>query len=104
MRTATADALQTAVGRVIRVSTGVRIAVLDDYQDVARTIADWGRLGARAEVTFLTEHIADPEDLVRMLADFDVLVAMRERTRFPAKVLERLPRLRLLVTTGMRNA
>jgi phosphoglycerate dehydrogenase-like enzyme len=82
----------------------IRVAVLDDYQQVAERTADWaGRLPG-AEVEFFAEHIADPDALVAALAPFDVVVAMRERTAFPAGVLARLPRLRLLVTTGMRNA
>lgn len=82
----------------------VRVAVLDDYQGVAASMADWeGRLPG-AEVTFFREHVADPAALVAALEPYEVIVAMRERTPFPAEVLARLPRLRLLVTTGMRNA
>ncbi|MGH3264332.1 MAG: D-2-hydroxyacid dehydrogenase family protein, partial [Trebonia sp.] len=77
--------------------------MLDDYQGGAAGWADWDSLGDGTGVTFLRAPIA-PADLPRELAEFDVLVAMRERTRFPRTVLERLPRLRLLVTTGMRNA
>lgn len=80
----------------------MRIAVLDDYQGVARSYADWDSLSA--EVDVLTEHIADVDELVRRLEPFDVIAAMRERTGFPRAVLERLPKLKLLVTTGMRNA
>ncbi|WP_433892830.1 D-2-hydroxyacid dehydrogenase family protein [Streptomyces sp. CA-111067] len=80
-----------------------RVAVLDDYQQVAAGLADWaGRLPG-AQVTFFGEHIAGEAELVAALEPFDVVVAMRERTPFPRAVLERLPRLRLLVTTGMRN-
>jgi phosphoglycerate dehydrogenase-like enzyme len=83
--------------------SGVRVAVLDDYQKVAASMADWaGRLPG-AEVRFFSEHIPDPDALVAALEPFDVVVAMRERTPFPREVLARLPRLRLLVTTGMRN-
>ena len=83
--------------------SGVRVAVLDDYQKVAASMADWaGRLPG-AEVRFFSEHIADEDALVAALEPFDVIVAMRERTPFPRQVLDRLPRLRLLVTTGMRN-
>ena len=78
----------------------MRIAVLDDYQDVARSYADWD--GLDAEV--FTEHIADVDELVATLEPFDVIAAMRERTRFPREVIARLPNLKLLVTTGMRNA
>ncbi|GAA5187803.1 D-2-hydroxyacid dehydrogenase family protein [Rugosimonospora acidiphila] len=82
----------------------VRIAVLDDYQNVAREFGDWRRLGDQTEVTVFTEHIADPDVLVERLSDFEIVMAMRERTAFPATVLDRLPRLRLLVTTGRTNA
>lgn len=80
----------------------MRIAILDDYQNVARSFADWDRLDA--EITVFTEHITDPDDVVAALAGFDVVVAMRERTRFSADVLRRLPDLELLVSTGQRNA
>jgi phosphoglycerate dehydrogenase-like enzyme len=76
--------------------TLLRIAVLDDYQRVAHRFADWPE-----GTVFLHEPLADP---AAALAEFDVVVAMRERTAFPAAVFERLPSLRLLVTTGMRNA
>jgi phosphoglycerate dehydrogenase-like enzyme len=82
----------------------VRIAVLDDYQEVARSSADWSALDGRAEVTVFTSHMAGHDVLARHLAPFDVIVAMRERTPFPAALLARLPALKLLVTTGMRNA
>ena len=82
----------------------VRIAVLDDYQGVAAEMADWpGRLPG-VEVRFFHEHIPDPEVLVTALEPYEVIVAMRERTPFPEEILARLPRLRLLVTTGSRNA
>ncbi|GAA2346586.1 D-2-hydroxyacid dehydrogenase family protein [Saccharopolyspora halophila] len=80
----------------------MRVAVLDDYQGVARSCADWDSLSAEVEV--FTEHISDADELVRRLEPFDVIAAMRERTGFPRAVLERLPELKLLVTTGMRNA
>lgn len=75
-----------------------RIAILDDYQDVARRFADWD--GLDAEVVVFTEH----HDDIDHLEPFDVIMAMRERTPFPRERLERLPNLRLLVTTGMGNA
>jgi phosphoglycerate dehydrogenase-like enzyme len=77
------------------------VAVLDDYQDVATTIVEWP---AGVDVVSFTDHVADEEQLVERLRGFDVVVAMRERTAFPRAVLERLPDLRLLVTTGTRNA
>lgn len=80
----------------------MRIAILDDYQDVARSLADWDSLDA--EVTVFTERIGDGADVVKALAGFDVVVAMRERTPFPAEVLRGLTDLKLLVSTGPRNA
>jgi phosphoglycerate dehydrogenase-like enzyme len=81
-----------------------RVAILDDYQGVARALADWDSLPAGTEVVVFRDHLADPAAVAARLAGFDVVVAMRERTPFPRALLERLPRLRLLVTTGMRNA
>jgi phosphoglycerate dehydrogenase-like enzyme len=80
----------------------MKVAILDDYQNVALGFADWDRLGAEIEV--FTGYIGDPEELVRRLAGFEVVVAMRERTRFTAELLARLTDLRLLVSTGRRNA
>ena len=80
----------------------MKIAILDDYQNVALSLADWDSLGAEIEV--FTSYIGDPDELVKRLAGFEVVVAMRERTRFPAELLARLTDLRLLVSTGRRNA
>src|SRR6478672_10304226 len=80
----------------------IKIAILDDYQNVAIGLADWGSLAA--EVRVFTKPFADADDAVRSLAGFDVLVAMRERTGFAAEVLARLTNLRLLVSTGPTNA
>ncbi|HEY1287134.1 MAG TPA: D-2-hydroxyacid dehydrogenase family protein [Burkholderiales bacterium] len=82
----------------------MRIAVLDDYQNVAREMADWASLGADFEVVSFQDHLADLDSVVQRLKDFEIVVAMRERTPFPRALLEKLPNLRLLVTTGMRNA
>jgi phosphoglycerate dehydrogenase-like enzyme len=79
----------------------MRVAVLDDYHRIAHTLADWGSLGA--EVDFFDTSITR-EQLPKVLADYDTLVLMRERTAFPREVLERLPNLELVITTGMRNA
>ncbi len=81
-----------------------RIAILDDYQGVALDYAAWDRLPAGCAVRPFREHIADTAILVAALRDFDVIVAMRERTAFTAERLAALPRLCLLVTTGMANA
>ena len=82
--------------------TVTRIAVLDDYQQIAHTFADWSRVPG-AEVVVFADHVADEDALVARLRSFDVLVAMRERTPFPRSLLSRLPNLRLLVTAGVRN-
>jgi phosphoglycerate dehydrogenase-like enzyme len=82
----------------------MRCVVLDDYQDVALTSADWSSLDGRVEVRALHEHLADRAELAAALAEAEIVVAMRERTAFDADLFARLPRLRLLVTTGMRNA
>lgn len=81
-----------------------KIAILDDYQSVALEMADWGSLLAGAKVEAFADHLEDESAIAQRLEDFDVVVAMRERTPFPRSLLERLPRLRLLVTTGLRNA
>jgi len=86
------------------VTTTLRCAVLDDYQGVALSMADWSPVADRVEVTAFTEHRADSEELVAALADVDIVVVMRERTPLPAPVFAGLPRLRLVVTTGMRNS
>jgi len=80
----------------------MRVAVLDDYQRVALAMADWDAL-AGCQVEFVHEALPTVDEVVRRLEPYDTLVAMRERTRFPAEVLQRLPALRLLVTTGMVN-
>jgi len=82
-----------------------RVAILDDYQGVARRMADWASLPAGTELVVFADHIIGNIGAVAArLADFDAVVAMRERTPFPRALLEKLPRLKLLVTTGMRNA
>jgi phosphoglycerate dehydrogenase-like enzyme len=81
-----------------------RIAVLDDYQQVADRFADWSKLPEPAEVVTFSDHVDDEDALAARLAPFDVVVAMRERTPFRRSLLERLPNLKLLVTTGERNA
>jgi len=80
------------------------VAILDDYQAVALDAADWGSLGPGVRVHAFGDHLADPRALVDRLRPFEAIVAMRERTPFPRPLLAQLPRLRLLVTTGMRNA
>lgn len=84
--------------------SGLRVVVLDDYQGVARGFADWSALGPDVEVEFVREHLGDPAALLAALDGAHVIVAMRERTPLPRALLERLPDLGLIVTTGTRNA
>jgi phosphoglycerate dehydrogenase-like enzyme len=81
----------------------MRIAILDDYFNVARNLADWSRLGGRADLRVFTEHLGSEENVAKALVDFEIIVGMRERTPFPASLIRRLPKLKLLITTGMRN-
>src|SRR6516165_792711 len=82
----------------------MRIAILDDYQNVALKMADWSALAARADITIFNDHLADPEALIERLAPFDIVAVMRERTPLPRELLQRLPRLKLIASTGPRNA
>ncbi|GGS85038.1 D-2-hydroxyacid dehydrogenase family protein [Streptomyces chromofuscus] len=81
-----------------------RCAVLDDYQGVATTVADWTPLGDRVEVVTFPDHFPTEGELAAALADFDFVVTLRERVPFPASLLDRLPRLALLVASGLRNS
>jgi phosphoglycerate dehydrogenase-like enzyme len=82
----------------------MRVAVLDDWQGIARQVADWSVLERRAEVVFFTKPFGDEDDAAVSLAEFDVLMVMRERTAFPASLIDRLPRLKLFAMTGRRGA
>ena len=81
-----------------------KIAILDDYQQVALTLADWQQLPASCHVEVFSDHSPIGEALVQRLEPFDVLCIMRERTPFPRALLRRLPNLKLLITSGARNA
>ncbi|MDP3081148.1 MAG: hypothetical protein Q8M90_10030, partial [Brevundimonas sp.] len=89
-------------GRRIGMDTAVKIAIIDDFQHVAAAMGDWGRLRPRAETTVFTDNVTG-EALIERLAPFDVVMVIRERTKFPREVIEQLPRLKLLITAGMRN-
>ncbi|CAI8890912.1 Lactate dehydrogenase-like oxidoreductase [Pseudomonas sp. IT-232MI5] len=82
----------------------VQIAVIDDWQDVARDVVDWSVLDSLGEVTFEHDYPADNATLAERLGRYEVICVMRERTRFDEDLLKRLPNLKLLVTGGMRNA
>jgi phosphoglycerate dehydrogenase-like enzyme len=82
----------------------VTVALLDDYQNAALRLADWSVFDGRAAITVFNDHLSDTDAVVERLKGFDVVCAMRERTPLPRAVLERLPRLKLIVSTGARNA
>ena len=82
----------------------VKIAILDDWQDVARSSADWSRLAARAELSFSLTLSASEDEAALALEDFDILLTMRERTAFPESLIRRLPKLRMIGITGASNA
>lgn len=81
----------------------MRVAVLDDWQEIAKQSADWTSLQERAEVVFFEKPFRDADETAKALADFEVLIPMRERTRFPKAMLDRLPKLRMIALTGGRT-
>lgn len=82
----------------------LKCAILDDYQNVANSFADWSRLPSNVTIENFNDHLGTTAQIADKLADFDIIVAMRERTHFSEDLLARLPNLKLLVTTGMANA
>ncbi|MGH8769217.1 MAG: D-2-hydroxyacid dehydrogenase family protein [Burkholderiales bacterium] len=80
-----------------------KVAVLDDWQGVAKSSADWSRLSERAEVVFFEAPFKDADAIAKALAGFEIIIAMRERTRFPKELIERLPKLRMIALTGGRT-
>lgn len=80
-----------------------KVAVLDDWQGVAHSSADWDELAKRAELVFFEEPSSNPQDLVQKLVDFDVIIAMRERSAFPKAVVDKLGKLRMIALTGART-
>ncbi|MBI1205980.1 MAG: D-2-hydroxyacid dehydrogenase family protein [Azospirillum sp.] len=82
----------------------MKVAILDDYQNRSLTLADWSAVARRAEITVFSDHLAAPDAVIERLRPFGVLCVMRERTPLPRAILEQLPRLKLIVSTGRRNA
>jgi phosphoglycerate dehydrogenase-like enzyme len=82
----------------------VRCAILDDYQNVALKIGDWSKLKGDVDIKAFNAHLDGPDKVVAALKDYAIVVAMRERTAFPKQVIDALPNLKLLITTGARNA
>src|SRR6266853_693622 len=81
-----------------------KIAILDDYQNVALESADWSVVRDRADIAVFRNHLADPDAVIERLLPFDVVCVMRERTPLPRNVIERLPNLKLIASTGPVNA
>jgi phosphoglycerate dehydrogenase-like enzyme len=84
--------------------TRLRCAILDDYMNLALRVADWSKLGDRVDLTVFSQPFASPEAAASALKDFEIICAMRERTPFPRALFAALPKLKLLITSGMRNA
>jgi D-3-phosphoglycerate dehydrogenase len=84
--------------------TRLRCAILDDYTNLALKVADWSKIGDRVDITDFHEPFAGTEAAARALKDFEIICAMRERTPFPRALFAALPKLKLLITSGMRNA
>src|ERR1700756_1163142 len=82
----------------------MNIAILDDYQNVAMRLADWSGVRRRAEITVFNDHVADPSAVVERLRPCDVVCVMRERTPLSREILQQLPRLKMIASTGPRNA
>jgi phosphoglycerate dehydrogenase-like enzyme len=83
--------------------TRLRCAILDDYLNLSLAVADWSKVEDRVDVTVFNQPFASPEAAVSALKDFEIICAMRERTPFPRAMLDALPKLKLLITSGMRN-
>ena len=81
-----------------------RCAILDDYQNVVLKITDWSKVSGDLDIKVFNQHLGSQENVIKALQGFDIVCAMRERTAFPRAVIEKLPDLKLLITTGLRNA
>jgi phosphoglycerate dehydrogenase-like enzyme len=82
----------------------MKVAILDDYQNVALRLADWSSIRRLAEIVVFDDHVAGPSAIVERLRPFDVVCVMRERTPLPREILQQLPNLKLIASTGPRNA
>jgi phosphoglycerate dehydrogenase-like enzyme len=86
------------------ISSALKIAILDDYQNVALSMADWSPLSERADITVFNDHVSAPGEIIDRLKGFDVVCAMRERTAFTREIIQNLPNLKLIASTGAANA
>jgi D-3-phosphoglycerate dehydrogenase len=84
--------------------TRLRCAILDDYLNISLKLADWSKIEDRVDVTVFNQPFASQDSAVSALKDFEIILAMRERTPFPRAMFDQLPKLKLLITSGMRNA
>src|ERR1039458_5468344 len=84
--------------------TRLRCAILDDYMNLTLQMADWSKLGDRVDITVFNQPFASTEAAASALKDFEIICAMRERTPFPRAAFAALPKLKLFITSGMRNA
>src|SRR5258705_8751332 len=82
----------------------MKVAILDDYQNVALRLADWSAVRRHAEITVFNDHVSDPSAVVERLRPFDVVCVMRERSPLTREILQQLPNLKLIASTGPRNA
>jgi phosphoglycerate dehydrogenase-like enzyme len=90
--------------RLLEGNRSLKVAILDDYQNVALGLADWSSVAGRAAITVFSDHVADSDAVVQRLLPFDAICVMRERTPLPRNILERLPKLKLIASTGPRNS
>ena len=81
-----------------------RCAILDDYQNVVLKVTDWSKVSGDLDIKVFNQHLGSHENVIKALQGFDIVCAMRERTAFPRAVIEKLPDLKLLITTGAHNA
>lgn len=88
----------------MREDEAMRIAILDDYQHAALTMADWSRVQAAADITVFSDHVAESDAVVERLLPFDIVCVMRERTPLSRSIIERLPNLKMIASTGPFNA
>ena len=80
-----------------------KLAILDDYQNVAMKMADWTPLKDDVEITVFNDHLAEENAIANRLANYEIVMVMRERTPFPRSLIEKLPKLEHIVSSGMRN-
>ena len=90
--------------RLMNTSARFKVAILDDYQNAALRMADWSPVARRGEITVFTDHLSEQQEIIERLQPFDVVCVMRERTPLPRAIIERLPRLKLIASTGPVNS